>query len=123
MIFYYHFLIHTYKSATITVKGEHVFWFIHDMFHAVHDVYGTDMQCGPYEELERFKQAAEVLKKKKIKMKESYLDRIVSAFNQRKWGCYLNWERKRDSITATSFVPSSVIENDLVEDEEYNFEF
>lgn len=119
MIFYYHFLIHTYKSATITVKGEHIFWFIHDVFHALHDIYGTSMQCGPYEELARFKQATEVLKKRKIKMKESYLDRIVTAFNIRKWGCNFNWERTRDGISIKSFAPTSVVEHE----DEYDFEF
>lgn len=117
MIFYYHFLINTRKTATIKVEGEHIFWFIHDVFHAINDVVGTSMDCGPYQELERFKQAAEVLKAKGITMKESYVQKIVNAFNSRKWGCYYAWNRTRDFISPRTFIDASVIENDLEEEE------
>lgn len=101
-IFYANFLINTKREVEIRVYAEHIFWFIHDFYHAENDVHGNTMECGPYQELERFQQAYETLKKNKLGMRPEYVQRIVTAFNERKWGCYSAWEYMRDRITADS---------------------
>lgn len=101
-IFYVNYLINTKKKPSIEVKGEHIFWFIHDFFHAVHDVSGSYFECGPRRELERLQQAYEVIKTKKLGMSHDYVMTIVKAFNDRNWGCYDSWKRFSDKITSDS---------------------
>jgi hypothetical protein len=102
-IFYVNFLINTQKNATIEVEGEHIFWFIHDVFHAMHDVCGADFSCGAERELQRFRQGFQFLKKKGLSMSREYISTIVQAFNERKWGCYNDWVRTRDMLTVDGF--------------------
>ncbi len=103
-IFYAHFLINTKKSAEIEVEGEHIFWFIHDLFHAMYDIDGKDFSCGPTRELRRFRQAFQYMKQKGLTMSREYIQRIVEAFNSRQWGCeYDGWKYTRDSLTIDGF--------------------
>jgi len=95
-IYWLHFLINTRKRVTIPIACEHLFWPIHDGFHALKDFYDKTFQCTAYEEVNRHIEAYEILKANKMQPDNRFLEQVIDAFNARNWGC--NYAMKRKGI-------------------------
>jgi len=98
-ILWMHWLINTEKSYVLKMKSEHIFWPIHDLFHAKHDVVSAYFYCSLDAEVIRFRQAYAFLKRRSVKVKNDYLERITDAFNERKYGCDYHRQRNRLRIS------------------------